>query len=53
MAEIASYHALIRFAAGAARESAMVLVGAAAVRFPLRLGTVWDNPVGPLTRCRY
>jgi aromatic ring-cleaving dioxygenase len=53
MAEIARYHAHIRFAAGAARESAIVLGGAVAARFPLRLGTVWDKPVGPLTVCRY
>ena len=50
VAEIESYHAHIYFEAGAEREQALALRAAIAGHFPVKLGTVWDRPVGPHSR---
>jgi len=47
IAEIASYHAHIYFRPGPERDSAMALREQVAARFRVRLGTIWDKPVGP------
>ena len=53
IAEIASYHAHIYFGPGAERAEAMAIREAAAERFAVRLGTVWDGPVGPHSKAMY
>jgi aromatic ring-cleaving dioxygenase len=53
VAEIASYHAHIYFKPGAGREQALALRAAIAERFAVRLGTVWDRPVGPHSRAMF
>lgn len=45
--EIASYHAHVYFADPAEREDALAVREEVAARFSVRLGTVWDRPVGP------
>ena len=47
ISEIASYHAHIYFQPGAEREQAMILREQVGERFAVRLGTIWDKPVGP------
>ncbi|HMC92912.1 MAG TPA: DOPA 4,5-dioxygenase family protein [Allosphingosinicella sp.] len=53
VAEIASYHAHIYFDPAAGRVQALALREAIAARFAVRLGTVWDRPVGPHSRAMY
>jgi DOPA 4,5-dioxygenase len=53
VAEIASYHAHIYFEPAAGREQALALHEAIGERFAVRLGTVWDRPVGPHSRAMY
>ena len=51
--EIASYHAHIYFEPATEREQALALREAIGERFSVRLGTVWDRPVGPHSRAMY
>ena len=53
IAEIASYHAHIYFDPAAQREDALAVREAAGERFAVRLGTVWDRPVGPHSKAMY
>src|SRR5579875_819042 len=53
VAEIASYHAHIYFDPAIGREDALAIRAAIAERFAVRLGTVWDRPVGPHSRAMY
>jgi aromatic ring-cleaving dioxygenase len=53
VAEIASYHAHIYFDPETGRDDALAIRAAAAERFAVRLGTVWDKPVGPHSRAMY
>lgn len=53
VAEIASYHAHIYFDPDGQRADAMAIREAAGDRFPVRLGTVRDGPVGPHSKAMY
>lgn len=53
IAEIASYHAHIYFDPQSQRSDALAIREAAAERFSVRLGTVWDRPVGPHSKAMY
>jgi DOPA 4,5-dioxygenase len=53
LAEVASWHAHVYFQPEAEREAAIELREAIAERFAVRLGTVWDRPVGPHSRAMY
>jgi len=53
VAEIASYHAHIYFDPAGEKERALALREAIGERFSVRLGTVWDRPVGPHSRAMY
>jgi DOPA 4,5-dioxygenase len=53
VAEIASYHAHIYFDPEAQRGDALAIREAAGERFAVRLGTVWDRPVGPHSKAMY
>ena len=53
VAEIASYHAHIYFDPETQRSDALAIREAAAERFAVRLGTVWDRPVGPHSKAMY
>jgi DOPA 4,5-dioxygenase len=53
VAEIASFHAHIYFDPAAQRGDALAIREAAGERFAVRLGTVWDRPVGPHSKAMY
>jgi aromatic ring-cleaving dioxygenase len=53
IAEIASYHAHIYFEPELGQPAALALREAIAERFSVRLGRVWDRPVGPHSRAMY
>lgn len=53
VAEIASYHAHLYFEPETGRETALAVRHAIGERFSVRLGTVWDRPVGPHSRAMY
>ena len=53
IAEIASYHAHVYFEPQAQRPDALAIREAAAERFAVRLGRVWDRPVGPHSKAMY
>ena len=53
IAEIASYHAHVYFDPASGRDAAMAVREGVAARFAVRLGTVWDQPVGPHSRAMF
>ncbi len=53
IAEIASYHAHIYFDPETQRGDALAIRESAGERFAVRLGTVWDRPVGPHSKAMY
>lgn len=53
VAEIASFHAHVYFDPEAQKADALAVREAAAERFAVRLGTVWDRPVGPHSKTMF
>jgi aromatic ring-cleaving dioxygenase len=53
LGEIASFHAHVYFEPESERDVALAVRAAIAERFAVRLGTVWDRPVGPHSRAMY
>ena len=53
VAEIASFHAHIYFDPEAQKDDALAIREAAGERFEVRLGTIWDRPVGPHSKAMY
>jgi aromatic ring-cleaving dioxygenase len=53
VAEIASFHAHVYFDPATGRGDALAIREAAAERFAVRMGTIWDRPVGPHSRAMY
>ena len=51
--EIASYHAHLYFDPQSQRGDALAIREAAAERFSVRLGTIWDRPVGPHSKAMF
>jgi DOPA 4,5-dioxygenase len=51
--EVGSYHAHIYFDPVSERDVALELRQGIADRFSVRLGTMWDRPVGPHSRAMY
>jgi DOPA 4,5-dioxygenase len=53
VAEIASYHAHVYFDPRSQKADALAIREAAGERFAVRMGTVWDRPVGPHSKAMY
>jgi DOPA 4,5-dioxygenase len=53
LGEIASFHAHVYFDPATGRADALALRETAAARFAVRMGTVWDRPVGPHSKAMY
>lgn len=53
VSEIASFHAQVYFDPDTEREHALALRAGIGERFGVRLGRVWNRPVGPHSRAMY